>query len=705
MSTEELEEATGLMEAQGAGSEYTWLDGEVQAAYEVEDLIGHGAHAMVYRARDRRTGEVAAIKHFTLKTGDKRRFFNEVKLTLRFNHPHIVRCLGLFGAERTSADLVFEYADGGNLRNVLEETGALGVERSLEVMRQLASAMAHAHGASVLHRDLKPENILVFKAGHPAPVYKVADFGISKVLQPQAGTYTSMGSPFYMAPEQFYERYDLKSDIYALGVIWYEMLHGRVPFEGSVAAVFKAHAGDPPVLSQDLPEAVSRLLLSTLAKDPEARPPAPLLAESLRAIGGTRATPVPAGRTFLKQAQPKASLTTDDVFADFFGGGPENSSSRDNIRKSGEHQRVAEVKPPPEPPQDAAADEPLELPPLVLKLGPGSESPARTSGTGMDAKDLADAFSALGGDAAVYTPSPIDTHGAVTVGRVRVTPSWTRVVETRTEGIVNLDDGGPLLCLATDGIRELQFEGIKGRTLIEQAMSFYGVPTTGCLPMSRGGEIVLLRDRAALPMNLKIKAEVTGLAANADASRIVAATQSTVCCHNGEGLHQWTAHLGGKGIGVFVCYDQAGRLMLLQLGDDNHEVHFLDDDGATVATHWLPGVPIVAARSRDHAGAWVVVLRRKGPELIRVGVEGISLNCPINVRPNRLVGGSNWLAGRDEEGGLVIIDPASGSSAAVPVKGDVLDIERGLDESELLVLTRRERVMRYVSSFKMDAAL
>jgi hypothetical protein len=145
--------------------------------------------------------------------------------------------------------------------------------------------------------------------------------------------------------------------------------------------------------------------------------------------------------------------------------------------------------------------------------------------------------------------------------------------------------------------------------------------------------------------------------------------------------------------------------MLLQLGDDNHEVHFLDDDGATVATHWLPGVPIVAARSRDHAGAWVVVLRRKGPELIRVGVEGISLNCPINVRPNRLVGGSNWLAGRDEEGGLVIIDPASGSSAAVPVKGDVLDIERGLDESELLVLTRRERVMRYVSSFKMDAAL
>lgn len=251
------------------------LPPELTERYEPIDILGYGAFAMVVKARDKKTEQIVAIKHLQTKQGDKQKFFRELNLSTRLRHPNIVRCMDVYASNDQSSDMVFEFADQGMLRTYLPEGEPFDFAQSLLVISHIVQGLEYAHAQGVVHRDLKPENILIFSGPTPDQlVYKIADFGVAKLLGPTQKTATSIGSPSYMAPEQFYDSYDLSSDIYALGIIFYELFHGNVPFDGSAAEIFKGHLEGTIKYRENLHPEVAKLINEMLLKTPGARPKA-----------------------------------------------------------------------------------------------------------------------------------------------------------------------------------------------------------------------------------------------------------------------------------------------------------------------------------------------------------------------------------------------------------------------------------------------
>ncbi|PRQ03445.1 Serine/threonine-protein kinase StkP [Enhygromyxa salina] len=258
--------------------------------YEIQKLLGRGGMGSVFRVHDREVAEVIALKLLdaTMATPEAiERFRREVRLARRVTHRNAARTYDL-GEHQTWRFLTMEYVDGESLRTHIARARPSGA-RAVEFAIQIARGLAAAHEAGVVHRDLKPANVLVERSGRIV----ITDFGIARALQGSDATLQTgglLGTPAYMAPEQISgARVEAPADLYALGLILYEMLTGRLPFSGgSPMAVALARLHQPlPELASDpnIPPRLAELLQRCLAREVEQRlHSAAELAELLGAI-------------------------------------------------------------------------------------------------------------------------------------------------------------------------------------------------------------------------------------------------------------------------------------------------------------------------------------------------------------------------------------------------------------------------------------
>jgi eukaryotic-like serine/threonine-protein kinase len=248
--------------------------------FELQATLGRGGMATVYRAWDRVGQRPCAVKVLSeLLSEDeqfRRRFRQEATAARGLTHPNIVS-VDDWGEAGSHHYIVMEYVAGGTLRDLLRRHGRLPQALALRMAVEVADALAHAHARGVVHRDIKPENLLLAEDGR----IKVADFGIARTIDAAALTRTGivMGSARYLSPEQARgHSAGPRSDLYALGVVLFEMLAGRVPFDGDTAvAIAVQHVHEPPPrlqeLRPDVPEAVAASVERLLAKQEEDRYP------------------------------------------------------------------------------------------------------------------------------------------------------------------------------------------------------------------------------------------------------------------------------------------------------------------------------------------------------------------------------------------------------------------------------------------------
>lgn len=250
------------------------LDGR----YRVDARIAVGGMATVYRAVDTRLDRVLALKvmHPALATDASfvERFIREAKSVARLAHPNVV---GVFdqGAQGQYVYLAMEYVPGCTLRDVLRDRGALQPRAALDILEPVLAALGAAHRAGFVHRDMKPENVLIGDDGR----VKVADFGLVRAVGSVTSTTGSvLGTVSYLAPEQIeHGTADTRTDVYACGVVLYEMLTGAKPYAGDTPAqVIYQHLNEdvppPSALVPDLPAALDELVASATARAPEVRP-------------------------------------------------------------------------------------------------------------------------------------------------------------------------------------------------------------------------------------------------------------------------------------------------------------------------------------------------------------------------------------------------------------------------------------------------
>lgn len=264
------------------------IGSELGARYQVEEFLGQGAFATVWKVLDLSTGEHLAAKRFATAVTRSSMFFRELSALFRLSHPHIVRAVNLLELSERVRYLFLEYCAGGSLRDHLRRARQRGadprqpcpLERVRELTLQMTLGLAEAHGVGLIHRDLKPENVLLDPNSDTpfAGTVKLADFGLVKVWRsgeggpPSDGVLRALsGSPAYMAPEQFLNQYSAASDYYALGVIVFELLHGQPPFLGSPEELARCHLNEPPPRRHDLPDPWPDILDRLLLKHPHER--------------------------------------------------------------------------------------------------------------------------------------------------------------------------------------------------------------------------------------------------------------------------------------------------------------------------------------------------------------------------------------------------------------------------------------------------
>ncbi len=272
--------------------------------YLIEDVLGEGGMATVYRARHRLVDRPCAVKIMSAAlVGNKvvrERFRREAKSAQKLAHPNIIEIFDQGELEDGALYLVMELLQGESLAELVER-GKVPLERALPQWIQIARALARAHDFEVIHRDLKPENIFIAQSGG-AEAVKLLDFGIARSLQDSrlTGAGEVFGTPQYMAPERITSTESgPAADLYAVGVIMFEMLTGQLPFDApDVASYFIKHLKEEPpgprTLDDSIPEALDQLVLQLMAKDPADRPvDAHRLHNDLVAIAGAIGIRVP----------------------------------------------------------------------------------------------------------------------------------------------------------------------------------------------------------------------------------------------------------------------------------------------------------------------------------------------------------------------------------------------------------------------------
>jgi serine/threonine-protein kinase len=230
----------------------------VEERYRIEEKLGAGAMGCVYRGRHIKVGRTVAIKvlhdHLVVEPTMVERFEREARVAAKLKHPNLVAVIDIGAAPDGQKLMVLEYAPGASLAELVR--APLPRERVVSLTRQLLSGLAHAHELGLIHRDLKPENVLVESGGDGTEVARIVDFGIAMLREPDGSaegqrlttTGLVLGTPMYMAPEQARgELVDGRTDLFALGVIVYEMLAGVPPFEGSGLEIMMQNMTlDPP---------------------------------------------------------------------------------------------------------------------------------------------------------------------------------------------------------------------------------------------------------------------------------------------------------------------------------------------------------------------------------------------------------------------------------------------------------------------------
>ncbi|WAA13651.1 Stk1 family PASTA domain-containing Ser/Thr kinase [Fervidibacillus halotolerans] len=247
----------------------------INERYKIIEMIGGGGMANVYLARDVILERYVAVKILRLDFANDekfiRRFRREAESATSLVHPNIVNIYDV-GEEADIYFIVMEYVEGETLKQYIQSNSPLPIEKTIDIMKQLVSAISHAHQNNIIHRDIKPQNILIDKKGN----VKITDFGIAQALTSTTITNTNslLGSVHYISPEQARGGMTTKkSDIYSLGIVMFEMLTGRVPFQGesAVSIALKHLQSEPPSPKQwnpHIPQSVENIILKATAKDP-----------------------------------------------------------------------------------------------------------------------------------------------------------------------------------------------------------------------------------------------------------------------------------------------------------------------------------------------------------------------------------------------------------------------------------------------------
>ncbi|MDG2381948.1 MAG: serine/threonine-protein kinase [Pirellulaceae bacterium] len=248
--------------------------------FDIGETIGFGTVGTIYRVTDRATGDIYALKLLSPAVGSDplvvARFRREMMVLSKLDHPNIVAYFG-DGDRDGQLFYVMELIEGGNLKEMLKNSGPFSWKEAAECGRQIASALQHAHNHGIIHRDLKPGNVFITLKG----IIKLGDFGIARDLRETELTEVGLtvGTYAYMAPELVRGNREITGqvDLYALGCVLYEMLTGQPPYLGdNFAEIFEQHLhSDPPHvrnLVPNCPESLDKLILALLAKSPDDRP-------------------------------------------------------------------------------------------------------------------------------------------------------------------------------------------------------------------------------------------------------------------------------------------------------------------------------------------------------------------------------------------------------------------------------------------------
>src|ERR1700731_2501920 len=245
--------------------------GQIIGKYQILSTIGSGGFGTVYLAEDTWIDKRVALKVPHRRGGDLGELLPEPRLLASLNHPNIVTILTAEKPENVFF-IVMEFVPGETLETIIAGVGALDVARALDYTCQISNAVDHAHKQGVLHRDLRPSNVLVADSG----MLKVADFGTSRFLEIAAHGTTVIGSPPYMAPEQFHGKAVFASDLYSVGVTMYQMLTGVLPYDApSPADLERLKRGElltaPRLKNPKIPKAISDIVLKAMAPEVHAR--------------------------------------------------------------------------------------------------------------------------------------------------------------------------------------------------------------------------------------------------------------------------------------------------------------------------------------------------------------------------------------------------------------------------------------------------
>src|SRR6516164_9363426 len=254
--------------------------GDLVAHYRVLELIGRGAMGVVYKALDVNIDRLVAIKVMSAESRSDpdfvERFRQEARAQGALNHPNVALLFDYFVHDGAPV-AVMEFIDGESLEQLIRRRGAIAAHESIPIFKQALRGVAAAHRAGIIHRDLKPANLMITRDN----IVKVMDFGIAKRQGVTGATKasTSIGSPFYMAPEQILGRpVDCRTDVYALGITLYELLARQRPFNSRGKPeylVLDAHVNElpepPTVYRYGIPRPIVDAVMRSLAKEPDAR--------------------------------------------------------------------------------------------------------------------------------------------------------------------------------------------------------------------------------------------------------------------------------------------------------------------------------------------------------------------------------------------------------------------------------------------------
>ena len=279
-----------------------FLKGQTVGKYKILSPLGAGGFGSVFLAEDTWIHKKVAIKVPHKQNVDFTEMLKEPRLLASMNHPNVVTVLTAEKQDNVFF-IVMEYVNGETLEQIILREGAMDVARALDFTCQICNAVDHAHQIGVLHRDLRPGNMLVSESG----MLKVTDFGTSRFLEVAAHGTTVIGSPPYMAPEQFYGKAVFASDVYSVGVTMYQMLTGDLPYATPAPSdLEKLMRGElvtaPRVKNSKIPKAVNDIVLKALAADVTKRyqRASDLLEDLLASTGtprtGRRRTPSPESR-------------------------------------------------------------------------------------------------------------------------------------------------------------------------------------------------------------------------------------------------------------------------------------------------------------------------------------------------------------------------------------------------------------------------